>query len=333
VSNLLRLSYSQIATFKRCRKKWYYRYVDGIVPKVDPKPIIMGRYGHRLLEVLYRKFDGNNDANDIIEKASQEYWEKKTANLFSEELEEFKEVRQKVEKIIKKYAELYESDFRRLDILGVEEEFEVRIRTPRGNRSMTSLYGILDLIIATDSGIWLMDHKLTKSKDMRFEHALLDEQINMYTWALTEVLKQKGIHVPIKGFVINALNSKLPRRPSINKNGSVSRRRIKTTKGIYQQAVIDAGKDPADYQDMLDKLGDWKPDFYERQFSYRNPSELEQVGRELYEVSKAIREGRIYRTASPTQCSWDCSYKDLCTLEMKGGDVEHYKSMKFQEKE
>ena len=93
------LSYTQIKAWKRCRQKWHYRYVRGLVPKERIKEIELGNYGHALLEAHYRGED--------LSEASNKYWLEQTKNMFQEEMLEFEEVRQQAEQLVERYIKHY----------------------------------------------------------------------------------------------------------------------------------------------------------------------------------------------------------------------------------
>jgi len=59
------VSYTQLKSWKRCRQKWHYRYVRGLVPKERVKKIDLGNYGHALLEAYYKGEDLQQPARTI----------------------------------------------------------------------------------------------------------------------------------------------------------------------------------------------------------------------------------------------------------------------------
>ena len=48
-----RVSFSQVQTFLRCRLKWRYGYVLGLVPLEPDKAMEMGSYLHGKLDIYY----------------------------------------------------------------------------------------------------------------------------------------------------------------------------------------------------------------------------------------------------------------------------------------
>lgn len=78
------------------------------------------------------------------------------------------------------------------------------------------------------------------------------------------------------------------------------------------------------YYNILRKVNPYsaqsKPPYHYREPVFRSEAELDERGAELYEEAKAIRQmGHFYR--NPTKdCSWDCSYRQMCIAELGGGD-------------
>ena len=73
------VSYTQLKSWKRrCRQKWHYRYVRGLVPKERVKKIDLGNYGHALLEAHYKGED--------LHQASENYWREQTKDMFQEQM-------------------------------------------------------------------------------------------------------------------------------------------------------------------------------------------------------------------------------------------------------
>lgn len=313
------LSYSQIKTWKSCRQKWYYKYVEGLEPIQRIQKIEVGKYGHHLLESYYKGED--------ISKASEEYWLEKTENMFQEEIDEYIEVRQQAEDMVKRYLEHYDDN--EWKILAVEEPFKVNIPNPDGTESKDYLRGVIDLVVEDEMGeIWLVDHKFTSIDLLKYEDNLvLDEQANYYLWALRQLLQVDGI----AGIIFNLLRTKTPSVPKVLVKGGLSKaKNIDTTYEVYMQAIKDNGLDPADYQDILEHIKMNGKPFFKRHRVYRNSNEIDQIGLELHQIAKDIRTGIIYPNAGGYFAN--DPYRELLILDRKGGDVDFYKQQNFKKK-
>lgn len=283
----LMLSYSQIRTWKECRQKWYYKYVEGLKPTGRIKKVEIGKYGHHLLESFYK---GKN-----LEEASQEYWDEQTKDMLQEEYEEFEEVRELAESITERYLDYYDVE-NEWEIIAVEEKFKVNIPTHRGYKSQNYLRGIIDLVVRDSSGeIWLVDHKYTSIDLLKYEDNLvLDEQSNYYLWALSQLLESKGV----AGIIFNLLRTKEPTVPRVLKAGGLSKaKNIDTTYDVYLQAILDNELEPEDYTDILEDIKDKDRLFFKRHKVYRTSEEIDHIGEELYNMTKDMRNGVIYPNA------------------------------------
>ena len=79
-----------------------------------------------------------------------------------------------------------------------------------------------------------------------------------YQWPLQweEVADQVYVGLDEIDGVYWQVKKAAPRLPSRNKDGKMSRRAMVTTWEVYKGALLEAGLDPADYEDMRDKLSD-----------------------------------------------------------------------------
>lgn len=304
------VSYTQLKTWKRCRQKWYYRYVRGLIPKERVKKIELGNYGHALLEAYYKGED--------LQQASENYWREQTKDMFQEEMIEYQEVRDQAEQLVKRYIKHYQEKGEEFKVLAVEEHFQVTIP-----KSTTDLQGVFDLVVEDDTGeLWLVDHKFTSiDLDKYEENLVLDEQANYYLWALAELL---GDYRAVSGIIFNLIRTKLPTVPQVLKSGRLSKaKNIDTDVDTYLQAIKDNRLNPNDYTDILNYLKENSRPFFKRCKVCRTPEELECVKNELYEVSKDMKNYSIYRNATK-DCSWDCLYRELCIMESKGIKDDFY---------
>src|SRR5690606_22851386 len=97
-----------------------------------------------------------------LQQASENYWREQTKDMFQEEIDEYKEVREQAEALVERYIKHYQEKGEEFKVLAVEEHFQVTIPTAKGHKSMTDLQGVFDLVVEDDTGeLWLVDHKFT----------------------------------------------------------------------------------------------------------------------------------------------------------------------------
>ena len=98
---------------------------------------------------------------------------------------------------------------------------------------------------------------------------------------------------------------------------------MKTDYQTYYDAIIENGFDPADYKEQLNKLKNQDNPFFKTAWIDRDSFEMRAIESELIQVAKGIENTENYfRDRAMGRCSWDCSFKDLCLTEKKGGDIK-----------
>ena len=70
----IRKSYSEISTYKQCRKKYYFSYVENLRSTTKSEPLVMGSSYHKKLEQIIKDgdFEKTNDKTDVMASV----WEK-----------------------------------------------------------------------------------------------------------------------------------------------------------------------------------------------------------------------------------------------------------------
>jgi len=305
-------TYSQISSFKRCPKKYFYGYVLKLSPKKTRIPFLFGNYTHNQLEAFY----GNKD----LLAASQTYFDKQTKGLFTEEKEMYKDMKETVDQIMERYARKYQSDFTKYNILEIEKKFSLPIPgTP------DTLNGKIDLILEDMADLlYVMEHKTTAlSVKERLNNVELDEQVDYYIWALTNYLKDEGINVNVAGCIYNVIRKKLPTIPRILKKGGLTQdKSIDTTYEIYAKAIIDNNLDPKDYQQMLNLLKLKGDTFFGREIVTRTPEAIKNVEKDLVATVQAINNTTEFYRCASANCVRDCNFRELCIAEKNGKDTK-----------
>lgn len=321
MSNHLRLSSSKIATLKRCSKKYYFRYVEKLQPRITKAPPRLGTMVHDGLRAHWM----GEDPNAAIEFA----WKQGIAGfpfeLQAEDTENYNLAVNVVNRWIQRHKYFRSPD--EYDYLPPEYRFSVVIPTPgRKSKSHTELIGYFDrVIMVPGEGIWLVEHKSTEqSLDGFFENLDLHEQLDYYLWALDYKF---GKHQPVMGAIVNGIKLKMPKKPDVLKSGDrLSKAKIETDYETYLQAILENGFDPADYTEQLERLSLIPDPFMRTEWIDRGREHLRNIEEELYWISREVRQslklGSFTRTRSTGRCGWDCEYKELCLASLKGGDIQ-----------
>lgn len=190
-----------------------------------------------------------------------------------------------------------------------------------------SYKGVIDWVARdTETGkIHLIDFK-TRGRFNRPDAEETNLQLMSYMFMLTHY----GVNVDTASII--QILTKLPSQPKLNKDGSMSRQKITTDWSTYRAALVDAGLDPADYEDMREKLDGEFFDLIPLYFSH------EEVFAAWHEIIRpAIRsilvESNMWlRSMSTWNCKY-CAYREPCLASLRGHDMEGLLDMYFDRRE
>lgn len=313
----MRLSNSKANTWRRCPKKFQFKYELGLRPKVKGLPLTRGDWIHQMLQTHYEGRDWKGTHQDLT---------KQFYTLFEEEREELGDLPAETNRIMRSYLRRYKKEDKQYRVVDVELD-EIVVLKPGLKFNF-----IIDLIVEDELGsLWLWDHKTVKNF-MDEDFKLLDAQLARYFWA-AEVMG----YTPLKGVLFNEIRTKPPAIPQELKDGSLSKRKkIDTDYWTFATEIKRRGLDPAPYSDILHRLRQDKGRFFRRttlpkdkRLTHRTMVELADTARE---IQTAQRRNRFPRTVSKT-CSWDCEYLDLCVTEYFGGDTSSLIKANFEVKD
>lgn len=168
-------------------------------------------------------------------------------------------------------------------------------------------------------GNWLMDYKFRKSFTPD-EAEEINLQMATYQYGMF-----KKFNVEVSGSIMVQGKSSIPSTPKVNKDGSVSRQAIATTWERYRQAVIEAGHNPDDYDDMKSKLE--HVEFYRRTPTYRSMDEIMVWWNTVVvPAAKDIKRSwnkpdRMFRSPHYMNCM-GCWARQFCLAEVHGDDTD-----------
>lgn len=307
------ISYSQIASYLSCKRKWYYEYVRELAPRVTSKPMQLGTLVHAYLEASLK--GSPVDGPGAIEDKIHEYFT--TRDMFDEEKQFTRELGTKAAMIgfraYERFIEIYEPI--NYGAHGKLVEYAFNIPTV----DEKSFVGTIDAVVrerATDA-IWVVDHKI-RQQLQPIENEMVNLQMVSYQYAL-----KKDLGIESVGSISHQIFHELPKVPKTNQNGSMSKTDIKTDWETYRNAVVDAGLNPSDYHDMAIKLS--TKEFYRESKAYRSYTEIENTWIEIIEptiMDIIDTKDRFTRNLSIWNCI-GCKFQDLCLEELRGVDVDY----------
>jgi hypothetical protein len=313
------VSYSEIDTWTACRQRWFWAYGLKLEPRHVSRRPSLGSCAHAGV-AAYLLCPGDKLARWLAAGAAMLAWrdnEIRTRSLFPEEIAEYDEILAECEQILFKW---FKTDpFKGHTVVAVEHKFSVPIP-----RHRVVLEGYFDLITRDSLGkLWLWEFKFP-GQSFRSENDLdLDVQIGVYHYAAV----RSGF--PVIGIIFQQVLGKVCKQPKRNQNGQMSRQDLRCDWETYEQALIDAGLDPADYQDMREKLSG--KIFWQRYFRHRNKTELNIFVQDMTARVWDMRRKRkhIYMAENRINCGV-CPYRELCIEQLRGGHVDDVIAAQFQ---
>lgn len=313
-------THSMMKTFRRCPKQFEYKYLERLKPKVLGRPLRFGSWMHALLEALYK-------GQDV--EAVHRHWSNKFSQLFDEEKVDLGDLPRDVWRTYLSYLWHYKND----PWIVHDVEFTLEVELPDG-----SMYRCrLDMLIENQYGLWIVDHKNHKTLP-NLDFRLLDAQSALYIWA---ALKNK---IPVQGHIWNYLISRPPTIPEVVYKGTrLSKRAIDTDFPTYARAIKAAGLDPRDYAAKLAYLRSLRyvPGEIQRSTHFRRdilektPAMIRRMANEGYQTHLRMNSYRWDKVQSiervpDRSCTFSCSYTDLCTIELFGGNATQLRRQRYK---
>lgn len=311
-------THSMLKTFRRCPKQAQYKYVDRLKPKVIGRPLRRGTWVHELLEAYYKGEDWMAKHDELTAQF---------ANLFEEEREAMGDLPEECLRIMKGYLWHYKVD----DWVVHEIEFMLETEFPDG-----SIYrGKVDMLVENEFGLWIVDHKTHKTLP-NIDYRLLDAQSALYIWAAH---RNK---IPVEGHIWNYIRTKAPTKPQLLKSGDrLSKRAIETDLPTYVLALREYGLDLQDYAREINRLKSMRyqpgeiqtSPFFRRDVLEKDSRMAKQVAQEAYLTAKRMNnypfESGFAERVPDRSCTYMCSYTDLCTMELFGGNSDQIKRTRY----
>lgn len=327
------LSISQIKTFLMCRKQWEYVYKMNLSPRIDHASLTIGKLAHEAMAGAWKakiangEIDLNGMANAgvaALNVAYQKFIDKFPTMEGDDSLNKaFDSQRDTAVEIFRRAIEgFHPENWEPIVIPGELLEdpqtpmIEVHFLIPCiGERK---LQGFIDLVArekSTDT-IWQIDYKFQSSLGDPADE-MFNMQNTVYQYACEKM------KIPVCGSLTYQVLNKPSTLPSINKNGAISRAKVRCDWLTYAQFCLDNGQDPSDYElEMKEKLSDneWTREIRE----YRNLPTLKQAWKTVivgtaYEVIR--KQKRYPRNISHITCR-GCAFREPCHGELRGYDVD-----------
>lgn len=303
---------SERTCFTRCRTKWDWTYTDQLRPKRTSKHLRFGDLVHQSLAAFYMpgRKRGPRPAR-TYEKLFRELAVEGT--MWDEDADDKVSPLELGISVLRNYYETYGDD-EDIEIIAPEMAFKVRLIDSGGKPFWyVGRFDALMLWVPNDE-YGLLEHK-TGSEKLK-KNLALDEQAGSY-WAFAPMwiktliaqgkLRKRGI-LDLDMVLYNFLRKAMPdQRPTdsdglrLNKNGTVSKNQ------------------PADYFDRVPVYRD----------EYDRKQVIKRIRQQRYEM-RLVQAGKLPVYKHPTSdCSWDCSFYDMCELHETGSDWQAFRDQMF----
>lgn len=335
------VSVSQINTFLACRRRWHYAYREGLRQRRERDYLTVGKLCHAGMEAAMRErwrieYEKLAIPDGYLARkgmdAIQEMWDDymSVTDFLDEELPEQRELLDRALDVFEEALE--EFDPMRWMPATVTKDgvpipaLELHFVVPLCAGSWR-LHGYVDAILSDrETGqVWCVDYKFRRtlaSDD--------DERFNLQNAVYMMACRQMGIEVV--GTMTWQRHSYPSAVPKFNKDGSVSRSRIKCTWTRFRHFLEEAGLDPADYADMEDKLSDVEMCRATREI--RSDEMVDNVWSSVVE-SATLEIMHAYcseQEMTPSMDPWTCrlcSFQSLCQAELRGYDVDYIRETEY----
>ena len=361
---------SHFTAIRRCKQKFKYAFVEGIQPKQPALPLARGIWIHYMEQAQFLKWgiedksllevpdtinvDGVGEvtvaayapakpslivgdttyplsAKGMLQLLTEQVW----SRLFDEEKEKYTEdghtLPEACERILTEYFYYWRSYF-------TDRDFKVLLVEAAWSREYegTVREGRIDYVLENKRGqIVVGDWKSTK-KQPHPEYKFMESQLHLYAWGIVPLLEELKVDKKkLKNIVVefDYLSTKLPTIPSRNQDGSVSKRKINTTRltlinFLNENKLKWSDEQVEEYLDRTERV------FFERKLLPRNQKVTETLlNQDLADTKDILSVVTSPETASRTvtlNCDWDCDFIELCKNELYGNDVRHIRNSQFE---
>lgn len=309
------LHFSEISTFLRCAKLHEFVYINEVVPRRTHRKIAFGTLGHAALKAFILK----EDPHQMVEQEIQ--------HRFADDLStsEEPEIRMMAPECIQVAERAYDQ-IKQYHVVLCEKPLEMVV-------DGIKYVGTPDLVIEDHTGVWVVDHKY-RAAFRPYESELVNLQMIFYQRLVFEAL---GLETA--GSRQFQIKPAAPKVPELTKAGTLSKANINTDWATYERCLIDKGLDPAQYQDMKEKLKDKQFFDFDQTKARRSMDEILRAWDEIIiPASHEIRHNKFMSKHSKCQAlrtmNWStcqsCNHLDYCTEDLRGGDLEYLRSSKYK---
>ena len=321
------VSCTQLQAYLSCPRRWSYAYLEGLRPRTERPYLTAGRLIHSGFEAAMRlRADGCEDVEAMVNAgllAIKEEAEEYSLEFDGQEVEVLSDVAREACEVF--CEALPEFDPARWDVMrvGGVPALELHFITPCPHSE--GLHGYVDAVLRerATGQVWCVDYKFRD-----------DERFSLQRAVYARACRDLG--VPVTGTLTWQRLRRCEAAPKLLRDGSMSRAKVQCTWPRYREALIAAGLDPADYEEMEGKLAGVEMSREIREV--RSDEMLERVWAQVVvptamnvDYARLIDRGsaRLNVPAlDPMRCRL-CPYAELCQAELRGYDADFVRAEGF----
>lgn len=313
--NVFHVSNSKVKLYRKCRRAYWYRYVEKLRRKRKARPLLFGSIAHTMIEA----FINADDPMAVWERDTKEQ-----RKLFRAEREEFEEIASSTRIIMQEYFRNEWPRDKQLTYIrmrgkGAEHTFEVEIADG------LVVEGKIDAIATTPNRLrWLTEHK-SFSRLPSEDHRWRDVQSNLYT----RIIDMIGLK-SVDGTCWDYIWSKEPTAPQMLKNQTISKKRIVTLPSVVRETLKQYKLRERDHARLIQMAESNRSIYFQRTFSTAKRKVVDLLWDQFVSTAIEIRDthGKRRDMTIDRHCDW-CDFEPLCRAELTGGDVGFLKNKDY----
>ena len=284
----MRWSFSSVNTYNTCPQAFRLGYLDAL-PRVDNAFSDWGTWMHEIME---RYFKGELEFFEL----SQVYVDGYKDNVKCEfPPNKFCDLSERYYNAGKEYLDRFDGLFEDYTVLGVEQKVKLDING-------RPFVGVIDLLIETPDGIWVIDHKSKSAFKSKRERAEYARQLYLYSI----YVKEKYGKWPIKlVFHMVRAGGELIEIPFVEADAMAARQWfLDTIDAIYQD--VDFESTPNKYRRQIEEL---------RERYQRKEIKFDDFRKEKRRLETALKKESFF-------CHVLCGSRENCPAEDKAPEEE-----------
>lgn len=300
----------EVSDYKRCRRKWFWKWRQGLTPKATRfSALEFGTWMHTALEAWYQRgYERNGKLADHFREAADiALGNAYAADAPEHVIEKAEELAGLGEVMADAYQKHYDDD-PNVYVLGTEVALDFTITDDEGAPIATDHLKPDMVYRDRQARNWLMENKTAAV--IRTEHLVIDGQARPYGALAERALIKVGVLKPgetLSGIMYNFMRKAIPDARPVNELGQA----------LNKNGTVSAKQQPP--------LFVRKPILLSRKAKLITLQRLRRDAIEIQTVTDLLKQKRLhppYLSKTPhSSCAKFCDYFPICVVEEEGSDI------------